>query len=160
MKGLCYLWYLLICVLLNSFVNSFAIILSALGPWHPRCLTHYCMSGSLDRGLPDSLPASTRMAVYVKAYVQGQNHLPLSTTGINPPCQSNLSDKTFTEKGAVSLTPKKDNTRQLYRLHFYSKHSHYFQNTGKRFVRVIHTCSTEYFLSSPPAVGAFPSAVD
>ena len=55
----------LICVLLNSFVNSFAIILSALGPWHPRCLTHYCMSGSLDRGLPDSLPASTRMAVYV-----------------------------------------------------------------------------------------------
>lgn len=41
-------------------------------------------------------------------YVQGQNHLPLSTTGINPPCQSNLSDKTFTEKGAVSLTPKKE----------------------------------------------------
>ena len=38
---------------------------------------------------------------------RGKNHLPLSTTGINSPCQSNLSDKIFTEKGAVSLIHKK-----------------------------------------------------
>ena len=37
-----------------------------------------------------------------------REHNALSTTGINFPCQSNLSDKIFTEKGAVSLIPKKD----------------------------------------------------
>lgn len=95
------------------------IIISALGPWHPQCLTHYCMLGKvwiagfliLDLHLLEWL-------CMLRPMYRGKNHIPLSRTDINSPCQSNLSDKIFTETGAVSLIPKKDNTRQLY--HFIS----------------------------------------
>lgn len=83
--------------------------LSALGPWRPWCLTHYCMSGKAwIPGFPLLFLHLLQWLCMLRPMYRGKNHLPLSTTGINFPCQSNLSDKIFTEKGAVSLIPKKD----------------------------------------------------